>query len=88
MSSNASKAFDSLQYDDETQLNPTSSQCLGHDKLSKNNPNVNNLYSHTADNIYDSGGHHKLQDRNEETYDHFFGKQTEVNFTRLNNALM
>lgn len=40
MSSNASKAFDSLQYDDETQLNPTSSQCLGHDKLSKNNSNV------------------------------------------------
>lgn len=41
------------------------------------NPNDNNIYSHTADNIYDSGSHHKLPDRNEETYDHLFGQQTE-----------
>ncbi|VDI44690.1 Hypothetical predicted protein [Mytilus galloprovincialis] len=43
----------------------------------RGNPNDNNIYSHTADNIYDSGSHHKLQDRNDETYDHFFGQQTE-----------
>ncbi|XP_076073117.1 uncharacterized protein LOC143044822 [Mytilus galloprovincialis] len=113
----ASNAFDGLQYDDERQLNPSSSQCLGQDKMSKNNANVylpknldqsgkeladlynisdedgtydvssnkkqlkpqndNNIYSHTADNIYDSGSHHKLTDRNEDTYDHFFGKQTD-----------
>ncbi|VDI58152.1 Hypothetical predicted protein [Mytilus galloprovincialis] len=113
----ASNAFDGLQYDDERQLNPSSSQCLGQEKMSKSNANVylpknldqsgkeladlynisdedgtydvssnkkqlkpqndNNIYSHTADNIYDSGSHHKLTDRNEHTYDHFFGKQTE-----------
>lgn len=113
----ASNAFDGLQYDDERQLNPSSSQCLSQDKMSKNNANVylpknldqsgkqltdlynisdedgtydvssnkkqltpqndNNIYSHTADNIYDSGSHHKMTDRNEDTYDHFFGKQTE-----------
>ncbi|XP_076075954.1 uncharacterized protein LOC143046756 [Mytilus galloprovincialis] len=43
----------------------------------RGNPNDNNIYSHTADNIYDSGSHHTLQDRNDETYDHFFGQQTE-----------
>ncbi|XP_063444923.1 uncharacterized protein LOC134725210 isoform X2 [Mytilus trossulus] len=43
----------------------------------RGNPNDNNIYSHTADNIYDSGSHHKLTDRNDETYDHFFGQQTE-----------
>ncbi|VDI44689.1 Hypothetical predicted protein [Mytilus galloprovincialis] len=113
----ASNAFGGLQYDDERQLNPSSSQCLGQDKMSKNNANVylpknldqsgkeladlydisdedgtydvssnkkqltpqndNNIYSHTADNIYDSGSHRKLTVRNEDTYDHFFGEQTE-----------
>ncbi|VDI12533.1 Hypothetical predicted protein [Mytilus galloprovincialis] len=36
-----------------------------------------NIYSHKADDVYDSAGHHKLPDRSEETYDHFFGQQTE-----------
>ncbi|CAC5410591.1 unnamed protein product [Mytilus coruscus] len=43
----------------------------------RKNRNDNNIYSHTADNIYDSGSHHKLPERNEETYDHFFGQQTD-----------
>ncbi|CAG2253958.1 unnamed protein product [Mytilus edulis] len=36
-----------------------------------------NIYSHKADDVYDSAGHHKLPDKSDETYDHFFGQQTE-----------
>ncbi|XP_071130345.1 uncharacterized protein [Mytilus edulis] len=52
-----------------------------YDVSSKNkkreNQNDDNIYSHKADDVYDSAGHHKLPDRSEETYDHFFGQQTE-----------
>ncbi|XP_071130629.1 uncharacterized protein [Mytilus edulis] len=39
--------------------------------------NDDNIYSQKADDVYDSAGHHKLPDRGEETYDHFFGQLTE-----------
>ncbi|CAC5410590.1 unnamed protein product [Mytilus coruscus] len=38
---NGNKAFDELQYDEKSKLNPTSSQCLGQDKITQNNSNLN-----------------------------------------------
>ncbi|XP_063446951.1 uncharacterized protein LOC134726476 [Mytilus trossulus] len=77
ISDNASKAFDQELADlyDISDKDETYDVSSNEKQLKPQNDN--NIYRHIADNIYDSGSHHKLTNRNEETYDHFFGKQTE-----------
>ena len=38
----------------------------------------NNMYSHTVDSVYDTTSHEIMADGNEDTYDHFFGKNNDM----------
>lgn len=40
----------------------------------------NNIYNHAVDTVYDSGSHNRNNKRTEDTYDHFFGQQTEDDY--------
>ena len=37
----------------------------------------NSIYSHTVDSVYDTASHEIMADGNEDTYDHFFGKNND-----------
>ncbi|CAC5403037.1 unnamed protein product [Mytilus coruscus] len=48
-----------------------------HSGITRHHKDQDTIYTHTVDNVYDSASRGLNMDRTEDTYDHFFGQETE-----------